>query len=343
MLIAYGLLSVVLSSIFKMPISIVWSTPGAAMLVAAGTLHLGFATAVGGFLVTGLLLALTGLWPYLGRLVGSIPKPIASAMLAGVIFKFCVAPFASLSEYWYIVLPVLLVWLVLYRLAPIWASASAIVLAFALIAIFIPLGSFDLNLLPRFDVVTPQFSIEGILSIGLPLYVVTMAGQNIPGIAIMKSFGYEVPFRPTLLATGLTTVAGSFFGGFAVNLAAITAALNANEHAHKDQSKRWIASVTGGVLYVLLAFVAAPTVSFVLAVPPVLILAAAGVALLPTITSSFTSATEVPELRLAAVVTFLVGASGLAIAGVGAAFWALIAGVVVWLVTAVRGASKAAR
>jgi benzoate membrane transport protein len=163
-----------------------------------------------------------------------------------------------------------------------------------------------------------------------------MASQNVPGIAIMKSFGYEVPFRPVLISTGATTMVGSFFGGFALNLAAITAALNANEHAHKDPAKRWIASVFGGVLYLILALAVAPTVSFVLAVPRELILAAAGVALFPTIVGAFTSATEDAKLRLPAIIAFLVGASGIAIAGVGAAFWALVAGVIVWLVTGFR-------
>ena len=308
------------------------------MLVAAGSLKLGFATAVGGFLVTGLLLALTGLWPALGRLVSSIPKPIASAMLAGVIFSFCVAPFQALVGFPTIIIPVLVVWFVLYRLAPVWASPAAIALAFSLIAFNVKLDNFDLRLIPHLELVSPEFNLAGIFSVALPLYFVTMAGQNIPGLAIMKSFGFEIPFRPVLVVTGVTTAAGSFLGGFALNLAAISAAINANEQAHKDPSKRWLSSVAGGVFYLLLALVAAPTVSFVLQVPRELILAAAGIALFPTLVSAFTNATEEPKLRLPAVITFLVGASGMAVAGVGAAFWALLAGVLVWFVTASRDA-----
>lgn len=333
MLLAYGTLSIVLSTAFKMPISVVWSTPGAALLVTAGALKLGFGVAVGGFLVAGLLLVVTGLWPALGRLVSSIPKPLASAMLAGVIFSFCVSPFTSLVKYPWIIAPVLVVWLALYRFASVWASPVAITLAFVLIASTVKLEEFDVSLIPHIELVMPEFTVAGVFSIALPLYLVTMASQNVPGIAIMKSFGYEVPFRPVLLATGATTMVGSFFGGFALNLAAITAALNANEHAHKDPAKRWIASVSGGVLYLLLALAVAPTVSFVLAVPPELILAAAGVALFPTIVGAFASATEDAKLRLPAIIAFLVGASGIAIAGVGAAFWALVAGVIVWLAT----------
>ena len=175
----------------------------------------------------------------------------------------------------------------------------------------------------------------------MPLYLVTMASQNIPGIAIMGTFGYTVPFRPVLVTTGLTTVFGSFFGGYSLNLAAITAALNANEHAHKDPAKRWLSSVYGGVVYLVLAVLAAPAVAFVLETPRVLILAASGVALFGTIASSLQTATEDANLRLPAVITFLVGASGISAFGIGAAFWALSAGVIVWLWTRPRAARVA--
>ena len=330
MLIAYGLLSVGLSWRFKMPISIVWSTPGAALLVSSASLGLGFANATGAFLVTGALLALTGLWPALGRAVSAIPKPIASAMLAGVIFPFCIAPFQAISQYSTIVLPALLVWLVLYRFAQVWAAPVAIAVAF--IGIWFQLGVSvpQAQILPVFEVITPQFNPVAIIGIAIPLYLVTMASQNVPGIAIMKTFDYEVPFRPVLVSTGITTMAQSFFGGFALNLAAITAALNANEQAHKDSTKRWMASVFGGVLYLVLAFAVTPLVAFVNEVPRVLVLATAGVALFGTMVNAVFSTVEVAELRLPAIVTFLIGASGLALFGVGPAFWALLGGVLIW-------------
>jgi benzoate membrane transport protein len=330
MLIAYGVLSIGLSWRFKMPISIVWSTPGAALLVSSASLGLGFANATGAFLVTGALLALTGLWPALGRAVSAIPKPIASAMLAGVIFPFCIAPFQAISEYSKIVLPALLVWLVLYRFAQVWAAPVAIAVAF--IGIWFQLGVSvpQAQILPVFEVITPQFNPVAIIGIAIPLYLVTMASQNVPGIAIMKTFDYEVPFRPVLVSTGITTMAQSFFGGFALNLAAITAALNANEQAHKDSTKRWMASVFGGVLYLVLAFAVTPLVAFVNEVPRVLVLATAGVALFGTMVNAVFSTVEVAELRLPAIVTFLIGASGLALFGVGPAFWALLGGVLIW-------------
>ena len=330
MLISYGLLSIGLSWRFKMPISIVWSTPGAALLVSSASLGLGFANATGAFLVTGALLALTGLWPALGRTVSAIPKPIASAMLAGVIFPFCIAPFQAISEYSKIVLPALLVWLVLYRFAQVWAAPVAIAVAF--IGIWVQLGVSvpQAQILPVFEVITPQFNPVAIIGIAIPLYLVTMASQNVPGIAIMKTFDYEVPFRPVLVSTGITTMAQSFFGGFALNLAAITAALNANEQAHKESTKRWMASVFGGVLYLALAFAVTPLVAFVNEVPRVLVLATAGVALFGTMVNAVFSTVEVAELRLPAIVTFLIGASGLALFGVGPAFWALLGGVLIW-------------
>lgn len=331
MLIAYGVLSIALSWRYKMPISIVWSTPGAALLVASGTLGLGFSNAVGAFIVTGALLAITGLWPALGRLVSSIPKPIASAMLAGVIFPFCIAPFQALTEYSALVVPALIIWLVLYRFATVWAAPAAIATAFVLISVQLNVSLPAANLLPDLAPIQPTFSWLAIVGVAIPLYLVTMASQNIPGFAIMKSFGYEVPSKPALVSTGIATMVGSLFGGFALNLAAITAALNANEHAHKNPSRRWLASAFGGVLYIMLAFAVAPIVTYVLAVPRVLILALAGIALFGTILNAISSAVEEVNLRLPAVITFLVGASGLAVFGIGPGFWALTAGVVVWL------------
>lgn len=332
MIVCYGALSILLSWRYKMPLSIVWSTPGAAMLVSAGVLHLSFSASVGAFLITGLLLVLTGLWPQLGKAVSSIPKPIANAMLAGVIFSFCISPFQAVVQYPMVIVPVLLVWLVLFRFATIWAAPVAIVLSYGLIAWLMPADLSQVVLFPQFQLISPQFEWTAVISVAIPLYLVTMASQNIPGIAIMSSYGFQVPFRPALTATGLVTIAGSFFGGYALNLAAITAALNANEHAHEKPERRWLASVWGGVAYLVLAVVAAPVVAFVLETPRVLILAASGLALLGTMGGALKEITATDDLRMPAVVAFLVGASGIAPWGIGAAFWALTAGVLVWRV-----------
>lgn len=326
----FGLLSILLSHRHKMPISVVWSTPGAALLISSGALGLPFSTAVGAFIVSGFLLLLTGLWPTLGRLVSSIPKPIASAMLAGVIFNFCVASFKTVSAFPLIVLPALVAWLLLYKLATVWATPVAMVLIFSLTALNLGISVPPNELIPQLEFVVPTFDLTAILSIGIPLYLVTMASQNIPGIAIMKSFGYEVPLTPVMVSTGLASILNNFFGGIPLNLAAITAALNANEQAHKNPARRWLASVWGGYVYFIIAALAGAAAVFVLQAPRDLILAAAGIALIGTIVSALSSAMEDTALRIPAMITFLVGASGLTVFDIGSAFWALISGLLVW-------------
>jgi len=342
MLVFYGALSIFLSWRHKMPLSVVWSTPGAALLAGASLTGVGFANVMGGILITGLLLALTGLWPKLGELVSKIPKSVASAMLAGVIFNFCVAPFIASAQYPMLVLPVIAVWILLYWLAPLWASPVAIVLAFTLIGINQGLSVSASDWLIGINMVQPEFSIASVFTIALPLYLVAMASQNIPGIAIMKSFGYEVPFRSSLVTTGLGTVVASFFGGFVMNLAAITAALNANEQAHKDPTKRWIASVSGGLVYWVFAVFAGVAVAFVYQTPRELLLAASGLALLPTIVNSFNVMVETADQRLPAVITFLVASSGVAFFSVGAAFWAILVGLALIALLKLRNPFKKA-
>jgi benzoate membrane transport protein len=329
MLVFYGSLSILLSWRFKMPLSVVWSTPGAALLAGSSLSGIGFNNAMGGILVCGLLLALTGLWPKLGEIVSAIPKSIASAMLAGVIFSFCVAPFAASAQYPMLVLPVIAAWIILYWLAPLWASPVAIVLAFTLIGFNQGLSVTAADWLITVELVQPEFSLASVFTIALPLYLVAMASQNIPGIAIMNSYGYKVPFRASLTTTGLGTVVASFLGGFVMNLAAITAALNANEQAHKDPSKRWIASVSGGVVYWVFAIFTGVAVAFVYQTPRDLLLAASGLALLPTIVNAFNVMVETVSERLPAVITFLIASSGIAFFSVGAAFWAILAGLAV--------------
>lgn len=330
MLVFCGVLGCYLSWRYRMPITIVWSTPGAALLVASGAMNLGYANAVGAFLVTGLLLTLTGLWPALGALVSRIPKPIASAMLAGVIFSFCSAPFKMLPVYPIIIGPALLIWILLYRFATVWASPVAVAWVFGSTALTLHPTVVYSSFIAPLEFVNPTFSIEAVIGIAVPLYLVTMASQNIPGIAIMKSFGYEVPFKPSMLLTGISTALGSVFSTHAVNLAAISASLNANEHVHQDRSKRWVASFTGGVIFLALALAVGPFVGFVLSIPNELILAAAGIALFATIVSSLTATLEDASLRLPAVIAFLVGASGITLLGIGAGFWALLSGVLLW-------------
>lgn len=330
LLIGYGLLSTVLSYRYKIPISIVWSTPGAAFLAASAGLGLTFEQAVGGFLLSGVLLTLTGFIPPLAKLVQRIPSSIASAMLAGVLFVFVISTVRASIDYPLLVIPVVIVWLVLNRIATVWATPIAIVLAFALINADLGMNWLDgQSLFPKFDLVFPTFDLVPMLSVGVPLYLITMASQNLPGIAVMKSLGYEVPVRAVIGSTGLATIIASFFGGFGLNLAAITAAINANEHAAKDPSRRWLASFVGGIVYWLFALGAGVFAAFVLAVPNELLLAVVGLALLPSFISAIGASVEDKETRMPAVITFLIGAAGVTILGIGGAFWALVAGMLV--------------
>lgn len=330
LLIGYGLLSTVLSYRFKMPISIVWSTPGAAFLAASAGLGLEFEQAVGGFLLSGILLTITGFWPALSDLVQKIPTTIASAMLAGILFVFVITTVQASVAYPLIVLPFVLLWFFLNRIAPIWATPIAIVLAFALMSVDVGADWLQsVRLFPKFDLVIPAFELIPMISIGIPLYLITMASQNLPGIAIMKGFGYTVPVRAVIGSTGLATVVASFFGGFGMNLAAITAAINANEQAAKDPGRRWVASFVGGLVYWLFAIGAGVFAGFVLAVPSDLLLAVVGLALLPSFISAIGVSLEDKKARLPAAITFIVGAAGISVFGIGGAFWALVAGLLV--------------
>jgi benzoate membrane transport protein len=345
LLIGYGLLSTVLSYQYKMPISIVWSTPGAAFLAASAGLGLEFDQAVGGFLLSGLLLTITGLWPALSKLVQKIPSSIASAMLAGILFVFVINTVRAAVDYPILVIPFVLVWFVLNRIATVWATPVAIVLAFALVNADLGWGWLeDARLFPSFEIVVPAFDLIPVLSIGIPLYLITMASQNLPGIAIMKGFGYKVPVRAVITSTGVASMVASFFGGFGMNLAAITAAINANEHAAKDPARRWVASFAGGLVYWLFAIGAGLFAAFVLAVPSELFLAVVGLALLPSFISSIGASLEDRSTRLPAAITFIVGAAGISVFGIGGAFWALVAGMLVlfWERTPLARANRGA-
>ncbi|GAA2553359.1 benzoate membrane transport protein [Neomicrococcus aestuarii] len=323
---------VVLSWITRMPITTAWSTPGSALLVGAGGAQFGWNEAVGAFLVSGALIMLTGLIPPLGRLIAAIPEKIAQAMLAGVLLQLCLVPFTALGTIPQFVGPVLVVWLVVLAFAPRWSVPAAMAVALGIAVVSVAMkddAAGSLTLLPHLEWVVPQFSWGAITGIALPLFIVTMASQNVPGMAVLKSFGYNAPWSASMIATGAGSVAGSFAGGHAINLAAISAALAAGDEAGPDPARRWIAGVSSGVSYILLGLVSGAIVAISAGSPEGLIPAAAGLALLGTLGSSAASAFSDPQQRLSALLTFLIAASGLTVAGLGAAFWALVGGLVV--------------
>jgi len=331
MLLGYGLLSIGLSVWLKKPISIVWSTPGAAFLATSSGLGVSFETAVGAFIFSSVLLLLTGAWPALSRLIAKIPPQISAALLAGVIFPFVAATVRSSVDFPLLILPVIVIWLVLNRFVPLWASPVAIVIGFALIARSEEVKNFELlSFWPKFEIASPVFDLAVMVAIGVPLYLITMASQNLPGLAIMGGLGYRLPTSKIFVATGFGSVLTALFGGFGLNLAAITAALNADEGAGKDPSKRWIAAAWGGVVYLVFALFTSVCAAFVLAVPRELLLALAGIALINTFASSVRTAVSEDQTRLAGIVTFVIGAAGISVFGIGGAFWALVSGLIVW-------------
>ncbi|MEV4094479.1 benzoate/H(+) symporter BenE family transporter [Streptosporangium saharense] len=336
---ANGIVAIFLGLRRRMPITIAWSTPGAALLVATGAVEGGFPAAVGAFVVCGLLITAAGLFPALGRLVAAIPAPMAGAMLAGVLLDLCIAPVRALGEVPLMAAPVVLTWALLSRFAARWAVPAALVVAVVAIALTGPgLGAVDVR--PVVEPTLPAWSPQAMISIALPLFLVTMASQNVPGMAVLAQYGYRPPLRGILLGTGLASTVGAPLGGHAVNLAAITAALAASPDADPDPGRRWIASVTAGVSMIVLGVGAGLATALVLLSPPVLIEAVAGLALVGALVSALASALADPDGRQAAVVTFVVTASGVTLFGIGAAFWGLVAG---GLMTFLYGGRKAPR
>ena len=331
-----GLATVLVSARTRMPITFAWSTPGAALLVGTGGVVGGWPAAVGAFLVTGLLITVTAVWPGMGRLIARIPTPVAQAMLAGVLLSLCLAPVrAAVSIPWF-VLPVVAVWLVLLRVAPRWAVPAAFALVLAIVAVVGPGLPGDRSLLPTPVWTTPTWSAQALIGLALPLYVVTMASQNVPGVAVLASFGYRTPWRPAMAVTGAGTLLGAPFGGHAINLAAISAALSASPDAHPDPQRRWVAAQTAGWAYVVLGLVSTGLVELVALAPAGLVETAAGLALLPTLATALAGALSGAEHRIPAVATFAVAAGGATVLGVGPAFWALVVGLVAWWVVGVR-------
>ena len=335
-----GLGTLVLSRRHRIPVTLAWSTPGAAVLVGVGHVPGGWAGAIGAFLVTGALIVLTGAWPRLGALIAAIPAPIAQAMLAGVVLELCLVPVRGLSHHAAEILPIAATWLIVTRLAPRWAVLAAFAATLAVAGVLAARHGIHGPVLPHLTLTAPVFSWRAIAGVSLPLYIATMAGQNVPGAAIMRSFGFTVPWREAMGVTGLGTLIGSPFGGHAINLAAITASVPASPEAHPDPARRWHASMAFGWTFLVLAVLTTALTTYISATPESVIATIAGLGLLGVLGSALRAATDRPELRLAATLTFAVAASGVTIAGVAAPAWAILAGLLVQAASpaGVRGA-----
>ena len=323
--IAMGLSGAILSVWRRQPISVAWSTTGAALLATSGAPEGGFPAAVGAFLVCGALIVFAGLWKPLGRAVEHIPPALANAMLAGVLLGLCLAPVRAMGSIPSMAAPVVLVWALVFHFKRLFAVPAAVLVVVGLIVFQGMPAGID-SLWPSPVLVRPVFTVAAALGLGVPLFLVTMASQNIPGMAVLHLNGYRPPAGPLFLTTGVFGLLGAPFGGHAVNLAAITAALCAGPDAHPDPRRRYWAAVVAGLTYVVFGLLAGAATAFIAASPPVLIQAVAGLALLGAFGSALWGAVSVVDGREAALVTFLVTASGQGFLGVSGAFWGLLAG-----------------
>jgi benzoate membrane transport protein len=322
-----GLLGVLLSLAWRQPISVAWSTPGAALLITAGVPAGGFPVAVGAFLITAALIVTAGLWRGFARAVAAIPAGLANAMLAGVLLELCLAPVRAVEAMPGLALPIVVAWALAWRFARLYAVPIAVLVTAATVALATPFPMTALaHLRPEPLLVAPQFSLATMVSIALPLFIVTMASQNVPGLAVLTLNGYRPRVGPIFASTGLASFATALLGGHVVNLAAITAALAAGPEAHPEPARRYVAAVVAGSSYILLGLLAGFAAAFIAASPPLLIQAVAGLALLGSLGSALAASLAKEAERLPVILTFVTTASGVAFFGIGAPFWGLVAG-----------------
>ena len=344
-LLALGVLmavtTVLLSASTRMPVAVVWSTPAAALLATLGPVEGGFGAVVGAFALAGALVVLTGLVPPLARLLARIPPAVTAALLAGVLLPFCLAPARSAVDLPLETAALALTWLVASRWWPSWAAPAALA---ALVAVVLVDGGIDLppSVLAAGDAVAPELSWPAVVSIALPVYLVTMAAQNLVGVSVLRTYGYAPPVGRLLVGTGAATVAGAPFGALPQNLAAITGALTAGPTAHADPARRWVCAVASGLAYLVLAALAPVTAAVVTQVDPRLVAAAAGLALLGAFAGAASGALRDDATRTAAVVTLVVTASGVSAAGLGPAPLGLLAGGAVLLLDRLPGGRRGA-
>ncbi|MBU2483716.1 MAG: benzoate/H(+) symporter BenE family transporter [Alphaproteobacteria bacterium] len=322
--------SALLSSWKKVPMVLAWSTPGAALIAASTGVDIH--KAVGAFVFAGLLIALTAAIRPLNRAVNAIPTGVASGMLAGVLLPFSMAVALHAANQAALVLPLIAVFLIVRLVNPLMAVLAALIagllIAFTVAGAPLPPMDVDWTSL-RF--IQPEFDAAVLLGLGLPLYLVTMASQNLPGFAVLRANGYEPPVTEALGVTGVLSAFFALFGAHTINMAAITAAICLGDDVHPDKNQRWKVGLVYALVWITLGLSGPVIVPAILAMPPEIIAVVAGLALVPPLIGALVSAFELPATRFAAAATFAVTASGVAAFGIGAAFWGLLAGLVVHL------------
>ncbi|KVD56728.1 benzoate/H(+) symporter BenE family transporter [Burkholderia ubonensis] len=317
-----------LSLRFRAPVVVAWSTPGAALLVASLP-GVPYPEAIGAFIVCALLLTAVGMSGLFDTLMRKIPAGIAAALLAGILFEIGIEIFRAAQYQTALVLAMFFTYLIVKRLAPRYAIVTTLIVGTAVAG---GLGLLDFS---RFHIALakpvftmPAFSLASIVSIGIPLFVVAMASQNVPGIAVLRADGYPTPSSPLIATTGLASLALAPFGSHGVNLAAITAAICTGPEAHEDRAKRYTAAVWCGTFYLIAGIFGATIAALFAALPKALVVSVAALALFGSIMSGMANAMQDARQREAALVTFMVTASGLTLLSIGPAFWGLVAGVV---------------
>ncbi|AQT59825.1 benzoate/H(+) symporter BenE family transporter [Cellvibrio sp. PSBB023] len=324
--IGVGLTCILLSWATREPIITAWSTPAAAFLIIALP-TIPYSEAIGAYLISALLFIALGLTGYFEKVVKLIPPGIAAGLLAGILLQFGIGAFAAINVEPFLVILMITGYLLLRRFAARYAVVGALLLglSFLFIQHRIDLSSIELAVAaPVFT--SPTFSWNTLLSVALPLFLITLTGQYIPGMLVLRNDGFKTSANPILIFTGLGSFLFAFFGSHAMNIAAITAAICTGKEAHEESEKRWIAGVIAGVLYIVVGIFGVTLAALFMVFPSSFIAALAGIALLGTISSSLSSAIADPASREASLITFLVTAANISFLGIGSAFWGLIIG-----------------
>jgi len=326
-----GVTCIGLSLRYRVPVVTAWSTPGAAMLITT-TSGLPLSQAIGAFLLSALLMLVAGFGGWFERGMRKIPLSLASGMLAGVLLRFGLDVFVAMQTRLALALAMLTVYLCGRRWFPRYAVIATLLTGVAIAAGTGSLQWGEVHLqLAKPIFIMPDLSLAAVFGIALPLFVVTMASQNVPGVAVIRASGYDVPISPTIGWIGAVNAVLAPFGAYALNLAAITAAICMGREAHEDPARRYVAAVSAGVFYLVVGVFGATVAALFAAFPKELIMAIAGIALFGTIGNSLAAALREEQDREPALITFLVTASGLSLGGIGSAFWGLLAGVAVLL------------
>ena len=325
-----GLSGLILSWKFKYPVATSWSTAGLALIIATGSGY-SLNEAVAAFMICGIITAALGFFGAFERILSFIPQSLTSAMLAGVLLKFGIDVFAKLETHWGFIFTLLATYIVLKKALPRYCIVITVIVGFVICPLFMQFEIPPLNFSLTQPVwVTPDFSLQSLLGLAIPLFIINMASQYLPGIAMIKSYGYQPHVRQLVGWTGIAQAFFAPFGAFATNIAAISAAVSLDDQAHPDPQKRYIAGMSCGVFYILMGLFASTLTTLLISFPSVFIVALAGIALFATIGHNISIAFQQVDEREAALMTFLFSASGVQFFGIGSAFWGLLFGYAVY-------------